>query len=104
MSIHDGGTEERKTPLELSDVLNIEMHDGATVAFEVVGILEDPQSGASYAVLHHESTGENDDEFIVTDLEGNLLDEDRLAQEILDDFLAFAAEDEGGGAHNGETG
>jgi hypothetical protein len=101
MSTPNGGSEGRKTPLELSDVLNIEMHDGAALAFEVVGILEDPENARSYAVLHHEDDGE--DEFIVTDLQGNLLEEDALAQEILDDFLAFAADDEGRGAHNGET-
>jgi uncharacterized protein YrzB (UPF0473 family) len=104
MSTPNGGSEGRKTPLELSDVLNIEMRDGAAVTFEVVGILEDPENGRSYAVLHHEGADDDEDEFIVTDLQGNLLDEDALAQEILDDFLAFADDEEGRGAHNGETG
>jgi hypothetical protein len=103
MTTPNGGTEKRKTPLELNDVLNVEMHDGAALAFEVVGILEDPENGASYAVLHHEAAGDEDDEFIVTDLEGNLLAQDQLAQDILDDFLAFADDDDGG-SRNGETG
>ncbi len=104
MSQPDGGNEGRKAPLGLSDVLNIELHDGAALAFEVVGILEDPENGKSYAVLHHEPTDDAEDEFIVTDLDGNLLEEDRLAQEILDDFLAATDDEEGRGAHNGETG
>jgi hypothetical protein len=102
MSTPNGGTEKRKTPLELSDVLSVEMHDGAALSFEVVGILEDPENGASYAVLHHEAADDEEDEFIVTDLDGKLLEEDALAQEILDDFLAFA-DDEDGGSRNGET-
>ena len=104
MSTSNGGSEEPHVPLELSDVLSIETNEGSMLAFEVVGILEDPQDGASYAVLRHESTNDDGDEFIVTDLEGNLLKEERLAQEILDDFLAFAEdEDDNRSAHNGET-
>jgi uncharacterized protein YrzB (UPF0473 family) len=87
-------------PLELSEVLYIETKDGKETPFEVVGILEDPDDGKSYAVLMHEPHGEGEDdgEFIVTDLEGNLVDDEELAQEILDEFLVFAEEagDEGG--------
>ena len=42
------------TPLELKEALNIETKDGASLRFEVVGILEDPQARVSYAVLVHE--------------------------------------------------
>jgi hypothetical protein len=87
-------------PLELSEILHIETKDGGQLPFEVVGILEDPDDGSSYAVLMHEPEDEEaDSEFIVTDLEGNLLEDDDLAQEILDEFLVFAEEagDEGGG-------
>jgi uncharacterized protein YrzB (UPF0473 family) len=87
-------------PLELSEVLYIQTKDGAELPFEVVGILEDPEEKTSYAVLVHEPHDEGEGEFIVTDLEGNLVDDEALAQEILDEFLVFAEEagDDGGGA------
>jgi hypothetical protein len=102
MSTQNGENDQPREALELSDVLNIETNDGASRSFEVVGILEDPKDGASYAVLRHEAADEEEDEFIVTDVQGNLLQEDELAQEILDDFLTFAEEDAERGAHNGE--
>jgi hypothetical protein len=80
-------------PLELQHALYIEAEDGTSLRFEVVGILEDPQEHLSYAVLVHEPE-EGDEQFIVTDLEGNLLENERLAQEILDDFLAYAHDDD----------
>jgi uncharacterized protein YrzB (UPF0473 family) len=104
MSTENGESDQPQSPLELSDILNIETQDGHSRAFEVVGILEDPEDGSSYAVLRHESPDEGEDEFIVTDLDGNLLQDDELAQEILDDFLAFAHEDVERHAHNGEAG
>jgi uncharacterized protein YrzB (UPF0473 family) len=97
MSSNNG--ESKSGPLELSEVLYIQTKDGGELPFEVVGILEDPDDGASYAVLMHEPQDEeSESEFIVTDLEGNLLEDDALAQEILDEFLVFAEEagDEGG--------
>ena len=94
------GESERRGPLELSERLFIETSDGESLPFEVVGLLEDPDNGASYAVLRRES--EADEEFIVTDDSGNLLRDERLAQEILDDFLAFAESDDERGAHNGD--
>jgi hypothetical protein len=97
MSSSNGSTP--SGPLELSQVLYIETKDGGELEFEVVGILEDPVQGTSYAVLMHEGEGEEDGEFIVTDLEGNLIEDDELAQEVLDEFLVFAEEagDDGGG-------
>jgi hypothetical protein len=97
MSSNNGET--KSGPLELSEVLYIETKEGGELPFEVVGILEDPDDGTSYAVLMHEPhDDEAESEFIVTDLEGNLLEDDALAQEILDEFLVFAEEsgDEGG--------
>ena len=41
-------------------------------------------------MLRHEAEAADEDEFIVTDPEGNLLEDEELAQQILDDFLAFA--------------
>lgn len=98
MSSSNGSTP--SGPLELSQVLYIETKDGGELEFEVVGILEDPDQGTSYAVLMHEGEGEDEGEFIVTDLEGNLIEDDELAQEVLDEFLVFAEEagDDGGGS------
>ncbi len=90
MSSNNG--EIKSGPLELSEILYIETKDGAELPFEVVGILEDPDDGASYAVLMHEPHDEGEGEFIVTDLEGNLVEDETLAQEILDEFLVFAEE------------
>lgn len=104
MSTSNGGSEKPHLLLELTDVLSIETKEGSLLAFEVVGIVEDPQGGATYAVLCHESTNDDGEQFIVTDLEGNLLEKEELAQEILDDFLEFAEdEDDDRSAHNGET-
>ena len=78
-------------PLELHEVVHIETTEGATLTFTVVGILEDPQSKTSYAVLMSDGTDDDEDsQFIVTDLEGTLLEDDALAQEVLDEFLAQA--------------
>jgi hypothetical protein len=82
-------------PLELKEALYIESEDGTSLRFEVVGILEDPDERVSYAVLVHEPE-EGDEQFIVTDLAGNLLKNDELAQEILDEFLTCAVEDDDG--------
>jgi uncharacterized protein YrzB (UPF0473 family) len=103
MSSNNGET--RSGPLELSEVLYIETKDGQELPFEVVGVLQDPDDGTSYAVLMHESTEEEaESEFIVTDLEGNLLEDDELAQEILDEFLVFAEEAGEGGGIDPSTG
>lgn len=56
--------------------------------FEVVGIVEEAGSAAHYAVCYSEGL----DEFIVTDETGTLLPDDKLAQEILNDFLAQATD------------
>ncbi len=81
-------------PLELKEALYIETEDGTSLRFEVVGILEDPQERVSYAVLVHEPK-EGEEQFIVTDLAGNLLENDTLAQEILNEFLTYADEEDG---------
>lgn len=96
MSSSNGESAMPHAPLELQEVLYIETTDGMTLPFEVVGILEDPQEGASYAVLLHEPADREDGQFIVTDLSGNLLENETLAQEVLDDFLTYAQSDESG--------
>ncbi len=62
--------------------------------FEVVGIVEDSDSSARYAICYSESA----DEFIVTDDAGTLLTDEALAQEVLDDFLHQADAEEEDGA------
>ena len=73
--------------LELREVLVIQTNDEKQLEFEVVGLVEDEENNA-YAVLYCET----EDEFVVTDSQGNLLDDDDLAQEILDDFFVLAEE------------
>ncbi len=63
------------------------MEDGTALRFEVVGLVEDDE-GNSYAVCYNEQS----DEFVVTDQFGELLDDEELAQEILDDFFVLAEE------------
>src|SRR5215469_9821935 len=98
MTTSNGESDKPRGPLELSDTLTIETNEGAVLPFEVVGILADSEGGISYAVLHHQE--EDEDEFIVTDLDGNLIEDDALAQQILEDFLAFADDDEERAARN----
>jgi hypothetical protein len=99
---HTNG-EKAHGPLELSDVLRIETSDGETLSFEVVGLLEDPAEGRTYAVLRNDAADGDEDEFIVTDVEGNLLEDAELAHEILDEFLAAAQDDDANPpAANGE--
>jgi hypothetical protein len=80
--------------LELRDVLVIQTTDEKQLEFEVVGLVEDEENNA-YAVLYCEQ----EDEFVVTNDKGELLEDDDLAQEILDDFFVLAEESspEGGG-------
>ncbi len=63
------------------------MEDGSELKFEVVGLVEDDE-GHAYAVCYNETS----DEFVVTDQFGDLLDDEDLAQEILDDFFVLAEE------------
>jgi len=74
-------------------VLVIETTDGNKLEFEVVGLVEDDENNA-FAVCYSEKA----DEFVVTDVFGKLLDNDELAQEILDDFFVLAEESSPGSA------
>ena len=85
------------TALELGEKLFIQVPGEEQTEYEVVGILDDEEGGDAYAVLLHEGTAaagsdEAEDVFIVTDLQGKLIESGELAQEILDDFMAFAEE------------
>lgn len=73
--------------LELRDAIIVETQDGKQLKFEVVGLVEDDDAN-SFAVCYCEEV----DEFIVTDMDGTMLGDDKLAQEILDDFFVLAQE------------
>jgi hypothetical protein len=73
--------------VELRDVLVIETTEGQKYEFEVVGLVEDDEHNG-FAVAYSEDA----DEFVVTDENGRLLEDDELAQEILDDFFVLAEE------------
>jgi argonaute-like protein implicated in RNA metabolism and viral defense len=67
--------------------LVIKTNDGTEFHFEVVGLVED-EDGRAFAVCYNDDA----DEFVVTDGNGKLLEDSRLAQEVLDDFFALAEE------------
>lgn len=77
----------KREALELRDVLVIQTTEDKQLEFEVVGLVEDEENNA-YAVLYCEQ----EDEFVVTNDKGDLLEDDDLAQEILDDFFVLAEE------------
>jgi hypothetical protein len=84
------GESGQQQTLELRDVLVIQTTDDKQLEFEVVGLVEDEENN-QYAVLYCET----EDEFVVSDASGNLLEDDDLAQEILDDFFVLAEESGG---------
>jgi len=92
--MNNGESAANKT-LDLRDVLVIQTTDDKELEFEVVGLVEDDESNA-YAVMYCEP----EDEFVVTDAQGNLLQDDDLAQEILDDFFVLAEESGGDEQHD----
>ncbi|MGH7661864.1 MAG: hypothetical protein ACRENA_13240 [Vulcanimicrobiaceae bacterium] len=67
----------------------IETKDGRELEFEVVGLVED-EDKTTYAVAY----SEDEDEFVVTTASGAIVEDDELAQEILDDFFTLAEETE----------
>ena len=77
------------TPLDLRESFVIETKDGRELEFEVVGLVED-EDKTTYAVAY----SEEEDEFVVTTATGTIVEDDDLAQEILDDFFALAEETE----------
>lgn len=89
----DVGSDQRKraSRIELQDRIVVETRPADAPAasapehfeFEVVGIVEESDSAAQYAVCYSERA----DEFIVTDADGELLADEALAQDILTDFL-----------------
>jgi hypothetical protein len=90
----DGESGQAQRNLELKDVLVIKTTgEDKELEFEVVGLVEDEEHNA-FAVLYCEPQ----DEFVVTDAQGELLKDEALAQEILDDFFVLAEESGGEGA------
>ncbi len=81
------GESPEQAKLELRDVLVIQTQDEKQMEFEVVGLVEDEEAN-TYAVCYCEK----EDEFVVTDDLGKLLEDDNVAQEILDDFFVLAEE------------
>lgn len=90
----DGESGQAQRNLELKDVLVIKTTgEDQELEFEVVGLVEDEEHNA-FAVLYCEPQ----DEFVVTDAQGDLLKDEALAQEILDDFFVLAEESGAPGA------
>jgi hypothetical protein len=84
----EGESGQAQRNLELKDVLVIKTTgEDKELEFEVVGLVEDEDHNA-FAVLYSEPQ----DEFVVTDAQGDLLKDEALAQEILDDFFVLAEE------------
>ncbi len=75
-----------ETRLDVNDTLYVRTASGEELPFQVVALLEDEEEGSGYAVLLHEPE-DGDESFIVTDPYGRLLEDDALAQEVLDDYL-----------------
>lgn len=69
----------------MRELIVVETKDGQRLEYEVVGLVED-EEGHDYAVCYSEVA----DEFVVTDANGALLEDNDLAQEILDDFFIQA--------------
>jgi hypothetical protein len=83
--------------LDLRETFTVETTDGREIEFEVVGLVED-EDKTTYAICYSDA----EDEFVVTDAAGELLEDDELAQEILDDFFALADEEGAGEDGGGE--
>ena len=67
----------------MHETVVVELTDGRRLDFEVVGLLED-DADRGFAVCYCKE----EDEFVVTDAFGEILEDDDLAQEILEDFLS----------------
>lgn len=88
---NNGESSQAQRDLELRDILVIKTtDDDKEREFEVVGLVQDEERH-TFAVLYCQT----DDEFVVTDAQGELLDDEELAQEVLDDFIVLAEESGG---------
>lgn len=83
-----------KTPLDLKDTIYMKTRDGDEIEFLVVALLEDEENKSTFAVLRSNPDG-GEESFIVTDSYGELIEDDALAQQVLDDYLLFNEDEEG---------
>lgn len=83
-------------PLEVGEVLQLRMEDESTLEYEVRAIFEDAETHASYAVLERETGDDGEREVIVTDLDGNLIEDDDQVRDVLDNYDIFNEEAGGG--------
>lgn len=88
-------------PLDVGELLQLRLQDGSTLEYKVSAIFEDGETHAAYAVLEASAGDAEEGDVIVTDLQGNLIEDQDLAQEVLDNYLVFAEEagDTGGTAN-----
>lgn len=89
---------QRPAPLDVGEVLELHMEDGSTLAYEVRAIFEDAQARTSYAVLEREPEEGGEREVIVTDTDGNLIEDDDVVRDVLENYDIFSEEagDSGG--------
>lgn len=79
-------------PLDVGEVLQLRMEDGSTLEYEVRAIFEDGDAHASYAVLERPAEDDGEREVIVTDLDGNLIEDDDLVRDVLENYDIFSEE------------
>lgn len=87
------------SPLDVGELLQLRMEDGSTLEYEVRAIFEDNEAHVSYAVLEREGEDAGGErEVIVTDLDGNLIEDDDVVRDVLDNYDIFSEEagDSGG--------
>ncbi len=74
--------------VDLHETIVVETTDGRRLEFEVVGLVDDPETRRQFAIGY----SEEEDEFVVLDSLGNLLPDEDLAQDVLDSFLLLTEE------------
>ena len=85
-------------PLDVGEVLELQMEGGSTLAYEVRAIFEDGDANVSYAVLERDAEEDGGREVIVTDLYGNLIEGEEQVRDVLENYDIFNEEagDSGG--------
>ncbi len=79
---------ETSAEFELPESMTAETEDGRTVTFKLVGVLSDEETSETFAIWENP----DDEEFLVTDGLGNVIEDRDLASDIVDDFLEQAEE------------
>ncbi|MBV8170568.1 MAG: hypothetical protein JO219_01420 [Candidatus Eremiobacteraeota bacterium] len=95
----DNGSPHTATRVELEDTIvvasRLEQPPDAPLhelEFEVVALIGEDEADAKYAVCYCESA----DEFLVADIFGRIIEDDALAQEVLNGFLEHADDAQAG--------